>query len=234
MNDQRPPDQDPDPEVDVDAAFRDIVARLDQDGLSADTIARQEQDPDTAVTERDESTSQTPTRSHRPGPEVEPQRPRQEIDLTDSSTANAPDAKNTGPKNTDANKTGAKNQGKTQPEKPATNPPMSLGKKRTPGPSRPTKSRGINNSPRSYELAEPDDAFTPDPPPSWSSFSGRSYLTWIPLAGSLIFLLICAVFWRSAPTGLLYFAVALFAGGVVMLFTGLSNERDEGDDGARF
>lgn len=213
MNDHRPSDQDPDREVDVDAAFRDIVARIGDVGPGdADAPAN--------------------SQSSQPGIE---------IDLTDGSGQDEADGEagqagsspssgpSSGPSAGQDGKPAAGASGdaagRAKRKRPATNPPLNF--------TRP-RSRGVSNSPRSYELADDDGSFEPEAPPGWSSFSARTYLTWVPLGGSLVFLLFCAIFWRSAPTLLVYAAVALFLGGVAMLFTGLSAEHDHDDDGARF
>lgn len=205
MNEHLPSDQDPDREVDVDAAFRDIVSRMGDVG------------PGDADVPSNSKSSQSGT----------------EIDLTDGG-GNGDAAHEAGTGSSKAStEDGSKPVTGASPEaarpakrsRPATNPPLNF---------KSPRSRGVSNSPRSYELAEDDGEFSPEAPPGWTSFSARTYLTWIPLGGALVFLLFCAIFWRSAPTLLVYAAVALFLGGVAMLFTGLSSEHDQDDDGARF
>lgn len=83
------------------------------------------------------------------------------------------------------------------------------------------------------ELEESDEKFVPEEPAAIGSGDPMLTLAWIAAAGGPIGLLLCVLFFRSAPSfvfiGLAIFAVAAIAYLIKRLPTG----RDPGDDGAQ-
>jgi hypothetical protein len=87
--------------------------------------------------------------------------------------------------------------------------------------------------PRDYEPDDDDGAFVPEEPPSLAGSDPLTVLAWLGAVGGPIALLLCVIFWRSAPLLAIVGMVAAFAASVVFLITKLPQEKDEDDDGAR-
>lgn len=87
--------------------------------------------------------------------------------------------------------------------------------------------------PRDFEVAEQDDAFVPEEPPSLAGTEPMIMLAWVGAVGGPIALLFTAMFWRSAPLMAILGIVAAFVASVVYLIMRLPQEKNEDDDGAR-
>lgn len=80
-------------------------------------------------------------------------------------------------------------------------------------------------------LGETDEeSYEPPPPPPLPRPSLITGLAWFAAVGGPLFLVFCAMFWRSAPSLAVAGAVAAFAGGFVTLVLRMSD--DDTDDGA--
>lgn len=93
----------------------------------------------------------------------------------------------------------------------------------------------LARGPRDYQVDEPEEAtrFVPQEPPALGAGNPVTTLSWVAAVGGPLALLLCVMFYRSAPT-LLYGALAVISLiGVVMLLRTLPKDRDPGDDGAR-
>jgi hypothetical protein len=92
--------------------------------------------------------------------------------------------------------------------------------------------------PRDYEEPEEDDGpdgdprYVPPEPPPLGAGDPLLVLAWLGAAGGPVLLLIFAMFWRTAPTGVTLGVLALFLAGVVFLVLRLPRNRDYNDDGA--
>jgi len=92
---------------------------------------------------------------------------------------------------------------------------------------------GAVTGPRDYEVEDTEEEFIPDEPAALGSGNPMVNLAWTMAAGGPIGLLLCVIFFRSAPAFVYIGLVALSIIGVVYLVTRLPTERDPGDDGAR-
>ncbi|WP_159611679.1 hypothetical protein [Glutamicibacter sp. JC586] len=83
------------------------------------------------------------------------------------------------------------------------------------------------------ELEESDEKFVPDEPAALGSGDPMVNLSWVGAAGGPVGLLLCVLFFRSAPT-FVYIGLALCAVvGIAFLIKRLPTGRDPGDDGAQ-
>lgn len=93
---------------------------------------------------------------------------------------------------------------------------------------------GTVGGPRDYELAEePEGDWTPEDPPALGSGNPLTVLAWTCVGGAPIALLLLAMLWRSAPTGVWLTLCVLFVAAAGYLAFRLPRHRQEGDDGAR-
>jgi hypothetical protein len=74
------------------------------------------------------------------------------------------------------------------------------------------------------------DAFVPPEPPPLPRGDLISWLAWSGVAAGTIFLLIAALVWQEAPSGLLITALAGFTGGFITLVARMPTHRDDDDD----
>ena len=81
-------------------------------------------------------------------------------------------------------------------------------------------------------LAALDDHFVPDEPPSLRPTDPVSALAWLGALGGPLFLLVAALAWRTAPSVLIGAAVLAFVAGFVTLVVRMPDEREDTDDGA--
>lgn len=96
-------------------------------------------------------------------------------------------------------------------------------------------STGPGAGPRDYSPAEDEDAedFVPQEPSALGSGDPKINLAWTGAAGGPLGLLLCVLFFRSAP-GLIFILLALITVlGIGYLLYRLPKHRDPGDDGAR-
>lgn len=75
-----------------------------------------------------------------------------------------------------------------------------------------------------------EESYEPPPPPPLPRPSLVTGLAWLAAIGGPLFLVFCAMFWRSAPSLVVAGAVAAFAGGFVTLVLRMSD--NDTDDGA--
>ncbi len=79
---------------------------------------------------------------------------------------------------------------------------------------------------------EDDDRYIPDEPPPLPRGDLISTLAWVGALGAPLFLLVAALGWRAAPSLLIGAAVVAFAAGFVTLMVRMPDRTDDGDDGA--
>lgn len=92
---------------------------------------------------------------------------------------------------------------------------------------------GATAGPRDYEVEESDEEFVPEEPAALGSGDPVANLAWAAAVGGPLGLLICVIFFRSAPT-FIYIGLAILAVlGIIFLLRKLPTGRDPGDDGAR-
>ncbi len=77
-----------------------------------------------------------------------------------------------------------------------------------------------------------DDGFVPPEPPPLPRGDLVSTVAWVSALGAPLFLLLAALFWRSAPSMLVGAAVVAFIAGFVTLVVRMPDRSDDGDDGA--
>ena len=77
-----------------------------------------------------------------------------------------------------------------------------------------------------------DEHFVPDDPPSLHPTDPVSALAWLGALGGPLFLLVAALVWRDAPSVLIGAAVLAFVAGFVTLVVRMPDERQDTDDGA--
>lgn len=92
---------------------------------------------------------------------------------------------------------------------------------------------GAVTGPRDYEVEHTEEEFIPDEPAALGSGNPMVNLAWTMAAGGPMGLLLCVIFFRSAPAFVYIGLVALSIIGVTYLLRRLPTERDPGDDGAR-
>ncbi len=92
---------------------------------------------------------------------------------------------------------------------------------------------GAVTGPRDYEVEDTEEEFVPQEPAALGSGNPMLNLAWTTAVGGPIGLLLCVIFFRSAPTFVYVALVALSIAGVIYLLRRLPTERDPGDDGAR-
>lgn len=85
---------------------------------------------------------------------------------------------------------------------------------------------------RSLDDDTEDDGFVPPEPPPLPRGDLVSTMAWAGALGAPLFLLLAALFWRSAPTLLIGAAVAAFIAGFVALVARMPDRSDDEDDGA--
>jgi hypothetical protein len=79
-----------------------------------------------------------------------------------------------------------------------------------------------------------DEGYVPPEPPPLPRGDAVSRLAWAGVLGAPLFFMIAALFWRDAPTVLIFVAVAAFVAGFAALVVRMPDRRDGGDDdGAR-
>jgi hypothetical protein len=82
--------------------------------------------------------------------------------------------------------------------------------------------------------AQDDEGYVPPEPPPLPRGDTVSRLAWVGVLGAPLFFMIAALFWRDAPTVLIFVAVAAFVAGFAALVVRMPDRRDDGDDdGAR-
>lgn len=81
-------------------------------------------------------------------------------------------------------------------------------------------------------LAALDEHFVPADPPSLHPTDPVSALAWLGALGGPLFLLLAALVWREAPSVLIGVAVLAFVAGFVTLVVRMPDEREDTDDGA--
>jgi hypothetical protein len=81
-------------------------------------------------------------------------------------------------------------------------------------------------------LAALDEHFVPADPPSLRPTDPLSGLAWLGALGGPLFLLVAALVWREAPSVLIGAAVLAFVAGFVTLVVRMPDERQDEDDGA--
>lgn len=87
--------------------------------------------------------------------------------------------------------------------------------------------------PRDYENDDTGEEFVPESPAALGSGDPMLNLAWAGAAGGPLGLLLCVLFFRSAPA-FIYFGLGIIALlGVAYLLKRLPTERDPGDDGAQ-
>ncbi|MGH3652586.1 hypothetical protein [Glutamicibacter sp.] len=87
--------------------------------------------------------------------------------------------------------------------------------------------------PRDYVAEETPEEFVPEEPAALGSGDPMLNLAWVGAAGGPLGLLLCVLFFRSAPV-FIYFGLAIVALlGIAYLLKRLPTERDPGDDGAQ-
>jgi len=80
---------------------------------------------------------------------------------------------------------------------------------------------------------EPVEEFVPPDPPPLPRGDRTTRLAWYGVLGGPAFLLLCAMFWKDLPTGIMLAAIGAFLAGFVALVARLPSERpDDPDDGA--
>ena len=99
----------------------------------------------------------------------------------------------------------------------------------TDAPVRPTAPAG----PRDHGLAEEDEGdFVPPEPPPIGPGDPLNRLCWLGAVGAPVFMLICALAWRSVPGWLVSLAIAAFLVGSITLVVRMPREHDDPNDGA--
>lgn len=92
---------------------------------------------------------------------------------------------------------------------------------------------GAMRGPRDYVAEDTPEEFVPQEPAALGSGDPMLNLAWVGAAGGPLGLLLCVLFFRSAP-GFIYFGLAIVALlGIAYLLKRLPTERDPGDDGAQ-
>lgn len=87
--------------------------------------------------------------------------------------------------------------------------------------------------PRDYEIEEGDEEFVPEEPDALGSGNPLTNLAWVAALGGPLGLLLCVIFFRSAPVYVYVGLVIATLLGAAYLLLHLPTERDPGDDGAR-
>lgn len=99
--------------------------------------------------------------------------------------------------------------------------------------SGPEPTNPVAPGPRDYEVADDEEGFVPEEPPSLAGTEPLTMLAWVGAVGGPLALLFTAMFWRSAPLPAVLGMVAAFLASVVYLIMRLPREKDDYDDGAR-
>lgn len=97
-----------------------------------------------------------------------------------------------------------------------------------PAPAPPVRRDGPTDDPL---LAALDEHFVPAEPPPFGGGDPLTTLAWLGALGGPVFLLVAALAWRTAPSVLIGAAVLAFVAGFVTLVVRMP-DRDEDDDGA--
>jgi len=92
---------------------------------------------------------------------------------------------------------------------------------------------GASNGPRDFVPEESDEAFVPEEPAALGSGDPMLNLAWTAAVGGPIGLLLCVLFFRSAPAFVVIGLALASVIGIAYLIKRLPTERDPGDDGAQ-
>ncbi|KSU64755.1 hypothetical protein [Arthrobacter sp. NIO-1057] len=92
---------------------------------------------------------------------------------------------------------------------------------------------GAVSGPRDYVPEESDEPFVPDEPAALGSGDPKLNLAWTAAAGGPIGLLLCVLFFRSAPAFVVIGLALATIAGIAYLVKRLPTQRDPGDDGAQ-
>jgi len=92
---------------------------------------------------------------------------------------------------------------------------------------------GAMNGPRDFAPEESDEPFIPDEPAALGSGDPMLNLAWTAAAGGPIGLLLCVLFFRSAPAFVVIGLALATLAGIAYLVKRLPTSRDPGDDGAQ-
>ncbi len=117
---------------------------------------------------------------------------------------------------------------------PPAEPPAAERSTSAPGPTGPeTTGAAVPQGPRDYNADDDGGDFVPEEPPSLAGTEPLTMLAWLAAVGGPVALLLCAMFWRSAPLLAIVGIVSVFVLGAVHLIMKLPQDKDEDDDGAR-
>jgi hypothetical protein len=112
-------------------------------------------------------------------------------------------------------------------------PPAAADPSAAPAPSEPSVWRGPTRPDDSTQDDSDAGGYVPDEPPPLPRGDLVSWLSWGGVLGAPVFLLLAALFWRTAPSLLVAAAVTAFVVGFGTLVVRLPDRReDDGDDGA--
>ncbi len=251
----RPPDDVPEPGVDVEAEWAQIVAHWSDEAaghaLPANPIRVSDEDSEQLLDIADVS---DPARISRPadatdGLNAAPSAPREQAlgdDTTGARTGSEPfeyldylDHPDDPPR-TSRHRLTPEEVAELADESWGADADRSTDDRRSTddwrrSPSSPATSHVGGEEARSGSSASLEDdveGFVPPDPPPLPRGDIVSRLAWIGALGAPLFLLVAALFWRTAPSMLVGAAVAAFVAGFVTLVVRMPDRSDDKDDGA--
>lgn len=92
---------------------------------------------------------------------------------------------------------------------------------------------GALRGPRDFTVEESDEPFVPEEPAALGSGDPKLNVAWVGAAGGPIGLLLCVLFFRSAPPFVFAGLAVVAVLGIAYLLKRLPTHRDPGDDGAQ-
>ncbi len=213
-----------DGDLDVDAAWAEIVARWDVDGDDVRVVRAGEapEHPAPAATDRAADQPVEDTADDTADAEADDGVVDAAVDARDASDDEAPAAG-----------TGATDLPIATPTDDAARPGRDdLSPAAAPAPRPAPRARRRGDAPEDDPLlAALDEHFVPADPPPLGGGDPLTTLAWLGALGGPVFLLIAALAWRTAPSILIGAAVLAFVAGFVTLVVRMP-DRDEDDDGA--
>lgn len=201
-----------DGDLDVDAAWAEIVAHWGVDGDDV-RVVRSGESPEHPVAEGDASDDDAPTAA--PGDAAAPRQP--DVDRPADGPADGPggDVRDATTPLPTPPTTSSRVVPTDDASRPAPRPPV-------------RRDDLVDDDPL---LAALDEHFVPPEPPPLGGGDPLTTLAWLGALGGPLFLLVAALGWRTAPSLLIGTAVLAFVAGFVTLVVRMP-DRDEDDDGA--
>ncbi len=204
-----------DGDLDVDAAWAQIVAHWDQDDLRVVT--------DEGETVRPEG---------EPGPDDGETMTVTEVEAEDRSGAPAGSTPPLGSPPAPSGEVRPVGRSPHYPEEQDDSPGLGWDAIRSHVGGEAVRDSSRHDDDEGGTLAALDERFVPSDPPSLRPTDPVSALAWLGALGGPIFLLVAALAWRTAPSVLIGAAVLAFVAGFVTLVVRMPDEREDEDDGA--